>query len=168
MIDQERDTTTRGTTSSWTELLVPFDGSRGAEKVLRRACRAARRDDNGLAVLCLVRLPLDDEAAWGDANLDRTAMAALARAQVICREEGVIGVFKLNYARDLVDAIVAEARRSDAALICMSLDEYDEHELGETALMSETVQAVLASAPCSVLLDDPAVELRPEPATQAF
>ena len=95
-------------------------------------------------------------------------MAALARAQVICREEGVVGVFKLNYARNLVDAIVAEARRSNAALICMSLDEYDEHELGETALMSETVQAVLASAPCSVLLDDPASELRPESAAHVF
>jgi nucleotide-binding universal stress UspA family protein len=148
------------------ELLVPFDGSLGAEKVLRRACRAARRDNNGLAVLCLVRLPFD-EAAWGDPELDRTAMAALARAQVICREEGVVGVFKLNYARDMVDAIVAEARRSDAALICMSLDEFDEHELGETALMSETVQSVLATAPCSVLLDDPAAELRPESTVQA-
>jgi hypothetical protein len=43
----------------------------------------------------------------------------------------------------------------------MSLDEYDEHDLHESALMSETVQAVLASAPCSVLLDDPAAELPP-------
>ena len=31
---------TMGTVGDWTELLVPFDGSRGAEKVLRRACRA--------------------------------------------------------------------------------------------------------------------------------
>ena len=164
MIDQRRDTGTRQMTSGWAELLVPFDGSLGAEKVLRRACRTARRDDDGLAVLCLVRLPPDDEEAWGNPNLDRTAMAALARAQVICREEGVVGVFKLNYARDLVDAIISEARRSNAALICMSLDEYDEHELGETALMGRTVQSVLASAPCSVLLDDPTVDLRPESA----
>jgi nucleotide-binding universal stress UspA family protein len=154
-------------TTGWADLLVPFDGSLGAKKVLRRACRAARRDDDGLGVLCLVRLPADDEAAWSNPDLDRTAMAALARAQVICREEGVVGVFKLNYARDLVDAIVAEARRSNAALICMSLDEYDQHELGETALMSETVQSVLTSAPCAVLLDDPSAELRPEPATQS-
>jgi hypothetical protein len=48
----------------------------------------------------------------------------------------------------------------------MSLDEFDEHEIGETALMSETVQSVLVSAPCSVLLDDPATELRPESAVQ--
>ena len=161
MIDRGRDLGVKRRTGAWMELLVPFDGSLGAEKVLRRACRAARRDDNGLAVLCLVRLPLD-ERAWGNPDLDRTAMAALARAQVICREEGVVGVFKLNYARDLVDAIVAEARRSDAALICMSLDEFDEHELGETVLMSQTAQEVLVSAPCSVLLDDPSNELRPE------
>jgi K+-sensing histidine kinase KdpD len=126
MIDRTLDAGT-GKTGDWSELLVPFDGSRGAEKVLRRACRAARRDDNGVAVLCLVRLPLQDEAAWDDPDLDSTAMAALARAQVICREEGVVGVFKLNYARNLVDAIVEEARRSNAGLICMSLDEFDEH-----------------------------------------
>ena len=167
MIDQKRDPVMHRASGAWTELLVPFDGSRGAEKVLRRACWTARRDGDSLAVLCLVKLPPDDEAAWGDPDLDRTAMAALARAQMICREEGVVGVFKLNYARNLAEAIVAEARRSNAALICMSLDEYDEHELGETALMSQTVQSVLASAPCSVLLDTPAEKLPPASAERS-
>jgi nucleotide-binding universal stress UspA family protein len=167
MIDLVPDQGATGSARDWAELLVPFDGSLGAEKVLRRACRTARRDDDGLAVLCVVKLPADDEAAWGDSGLDHTAMAALARAQMICREEGVVGVFKLNYARDLAGAIVAEARRSDAALICMSLDEFDEHELSETALMSQTVQAVLASAPCSVLLDNPTIELQPGSAVQS-
>lgn len=159
MIDQSPDTGTRRPTEGWRELLVPFDGSLGAETILRRACRTVRRDDDGLDVLCVVKLPPDDENAWGDPSLHRTALAALTRAQAICREEGVGGVFKLTYARDLVDAIVAEARRSDAALICMSLDEYDGYELGETALMSETVQSVLAAAPCSVLLGDPTANL---------
>src|SRR6266536_883017 len=136
----------------WPEMLVPFDGSRGAEKVLRRACRAARRDGARLTVLCVVMLPPDDEEAWDDPDLDATAMRALTGAQLICREEGVIAVFELNHARNLADAIVAEARRSGAGLIGLSLEE---HELGETALMSETVQQVLASAPCTVLLDDP-------------
>jgi nucleotide-binding universal stress UspA family protein len=145
-------------TSEWPELLVPFDGSRGAEKVLRRACRTARRDGNRLTVLCVVKLPPDDEDAWADPDLDATALLALTRAQAICREEGIVGVFELSHARNLADAIVAEARRSGAALIGLSLEE---HALGEAALMSETVQQVLASAPCSVLLDDPAVELLP-------
>jgi nucleotide-binding universal stress UspA family protein len=155
MIDQIDERVTDGRASGWKELLVPFDGSWGAEVVLRHACRTARRDGDGLAVLCLVKLPLDDETAWGDPNLDGTAMSALARAQMICREEGVVGVFKLNYARSLAETIIAEARRSGAVLICMSLDEYDEHERGETALMSGTVQSVLAASPCSVLLEDP-------------
>ena len=51
---------TMGTVGDWAELLVPFDGSRGAEKVLRRACRAARRDDAGLAVYVVAA----DEEAW--------------------------------------------------------------------------------------------------------
>jgi nucleotide-binding universal stress UspA family protein len=148
----------RGSMRDWPEFLVPFDGSRGAEKVLRRACRAARRDGARLTVLCVVKLPPDDEEAWGDPDLDATALRALTAAQVICREEGVVGVFELNHARDLADAIVSEARRSGAALIGLSLEE---HELGESALMSETVQHVLAAAPCSVLLEDPAVDLLP-------
>ena len=66
MIDQKRDTVTRAATSGWAELLVPFDGSLGP----RRCCAAPaeRRVATTMAwsVLCLVRLPLDDEAAWGD------------------------------------------------------------------------------------------------------
>ena len=140
------------------QLLVPYDGSRGAEKVLRRACRAARRDGADLTVLCVVKMPPDDEEAWGDPDLDVTALVALTAAQRICLQEGVTAVFELNHARNLADAIIAEAHRSGAALIGLSLEE---HELGETALMSETVQDVLAAAPCSVLLQDPAVELLP-------
>jgi nucleotide-binding universal stress UspA family protein len=143
------------------QLLVPFDGSAGAEKVLRRACQAAQRDGDRLAVLCVVKMTPDDEDAWGDPNLDDTALAALVRAQVICREAGIVGVFNLNHRRNLADAIVEEARKSGAALICMSLDEYEEDEIGETALMSETVQAVLVAAPCSVLLADPAADVVP-------
>lgn len=142
----------------WPEFLVPFDGSKGAEKVLRRACRAARVDGARLTVLCVVRLPSDDEEVWDDPDLDNTALVALARAQQICHEEGVVGVFELSHARNLAEAIVAEARRSDSTLIGLSLQE---HELGESALMSETVQQVLAMAPCTVLLDDPAVDLLP-------
>jgi nucleotide-binding universal stress UspA family protein len=146
------------TPDPWTELLVPFDGSRGAEKVLRRACRAARRDRAGLAVLCVVKLPTEGADGLDDDRLDDTAMQALTQAQVICRDEGVVGVFKLCHDRSLAHAILAEARRSNAALIGLSLRE---HTDGETALMSETVQMVLTAAPCAVLLDDPATELLP-------
>ena len=149
-----------GAPDPWTELLVPFDGSRGAEKVLRRACRAARRDRAGLAVLCVVTLPADGADGLDEDRLDDTAMQALTQAQVICRDEGVVGVFKLCHDRSLAHAILAEARRSNAALIGLSLRE---HTDSVTALMSETVQTVLAAAPCAVLLDDPATELLPAP-----
>jgi len=151
----------------WPELLVPFDASRGAEKVLRRACRAALQDGDRLTVLCVAKLPPDSyDGDAGDPEVEFDAMLALTRAQQICREEGTIAVFKLSHSRNLGEAIIAEARRSRAALICMSLDEYEEQEVGETALMSETVQSVLATAPCSVLLDDPASALPQEASSQ--
>jgi nucleotide-binding universal stress UspA family protein len=146
------------TIREWPEMLIPFDGSRGAEKVLRRACRTARRDGDRLSVLCVAKLPPDDDE-FADPDVEFSTMLALTRAQEICREEGTTAIFNLSHARNLAEAIIADARRSGAALICMSLDEFDEHELGESALMSATVQAVLASAPCSVLLDDPATAL---------
>lgn len=138
------------------ELLVPFDASDGAEKVLRRACRVARRDAVPLSVLCLVKLPADDPDAWDDPRLDETALLALAHAQEICREEGVVASFELSHARNVAQAIVEEARRDGAALICLSLRD---HEDGTSVLMSQTVQSVLAAAPCSVLLSDPERDL---------
>jgi len=150
----------------WPDLLVPFDASRGAEKVLRRACRVARREGDRLTVLCVAKLPPDCYDEVGDPEVEFDAMLALTRAQQICQEEGIIAAFNLSHSRDLADGIVAEARRSHAILICMSLDEYDAHELGETALMSATVQSVLAAAPCSVLVDDPEAELQQEVSSQ--
>lgn len=153
-----RDATSRdATTRDAPDLLVPFDGSPAAERVLRTACRTARRDAAALTVLCVAMLPADDVDVPAP-DVEATVLNALVRAQAICREEGVVGVFELNHAHNLAHAILADARRSGAALIAMSLDE---HERGETALMSDTVQAVLAAAPCTVLLTDPAAELPP-------
>ena len=140
------------------EMLVPFDGSVAAERLLRRACRVSRAEGAALTVLCVVALPAGMAPDEAPPELDDTVLRALARAQEICREEGVAATFELNHARNLADAIVEDAQRSGSTLICLSLEE---HERGETALMSPTVQSVLAAAPCSVLLNDPESELPP-------
>lgn len=139
-------------------MLVPFDGSAGAERVLRQACRAARAEEAELTVLCVVALPADGTRVLRRAlsELEDSVMGALARAQEVCREEGVVAILELSYAHDLGREIVEDAERSGATLICLSLGE---HQGDETALMSPTVQSVLAAAPCSVLLDDPAAGL---------
>ena len=85
-------------------------------------------------------------------------LQALIRAQEICREEGVAATFELTHARNLPEAIIEEAERSEASLICLSMEE---HLPGETALMSPDVQSVLAAANCSVLLNDPGLEVPP-------
>jgi len=141
------------------DLLVPFDGSRAAAHVLRKACRTARRDGDRLLVLCVAMLPSGDEG-YPNFDIDAAVMRALIGAQIICRDEGIVGIFKLSYAHSLADAILAEAAHCNAALIAMSLDE---HERGESALMSDTVQSVLAAAPCTILLTDPAADVLPRP-----
>jgi hypothetical protein len=86
-------------------------------------------------------LPPGDEEAWRDPNLDTTAMVALARAQAVCREEGVVAVFKLEYAHDLAEAIAGEARRGGPTLVCLSTPA---HALSEAVPMVETIQNVRA------------------------
>jgi nucleotide-binding universal stress UspA family protein len=139
-------------------LLVPFDGSAAAEQVLRYACRVSLAEYAHLTVLCVAALPEDGVPAAIRHEVEASVMHALVQAQNVCQEEGVAASFHFTYATDLAEAIIAEARRSGAALICLSLDE---HRRGETALMSPAVQAVLAAAPASVLLTDPAAELPP-------
>lgn len=140
------------------EMLVPFDGSHAAEQLLRRACRAARTDAADLIVLGVVRMPAGVALDELPEDLDDTVLQALITAQKVCREEGVAATFELTHARNLPEAILEEAERSDASLICLSMDE---HAPGETALMSPDVQSVLAAASCSVLLNDPGIELPP-------
>lgn len=140
------------------ELLVPFDGTVTAERLLRHACRVAGADDARLTVLCVVALPADAPPDAVVPELEAGVMRALVRAQQVCREEGAVAVFEYTHARNLADAIVEDAQRSGATLICLNLDE---HAPGETALMSRTVQSVLQSAPCPVLLNDPTTPLPP-------
>jgi nucleotide-binding universal stress UspA family protein len=139
-------------------MLVPFDGSHAAEQLLRRACRAAQADQSDLIVLGVVRIPTGVALDELPDDLDDTVLQALIQAQEICRQEDVAATFELTHARYLPDAILEEAQRSEASLICLSLDE---HVIGETALMSPEVQSVLAAASCSVLLNDPGIELPP-------
>ncbi|GEM_PF-6153377 len=137
-------------------LLVLFDGSLAAEHLLRYACRIALEDYDRLIVLCVAALPADLPPDQAPRDLETTAMQALVRAQRVCQEEGTIASFELSYARDLAEAIIAEAGRSGAALICLSLGE---HRGGETVLVSPTAHLVLQAAPCSVLLATPQVDL---------
>ena len=142
-------------------MLVPFDGSAAAERVLRRACRAAQPDGATLTVLCVVKIPSGLSPDELPSSSDDTVLQALVQAQEVCRDEGVVASFELSHARSLAQAILDETHRSGAVLVCLSLQEQGGR--GETALMSQTVQQVLAAAPCSVLLSDPAVDL-PAPA----
>lgn len=140
------------------EMLVPFDGSHAAEQLLRRACRAARNDLADLIVLGVVKMPAGVSLDELPDDLDDTVLQALIEAQEICRQEQVAATFELTHARNLPEAILEEAERSEASLICLSMDE---HAPGETALMSADVQSVLAAAHCSVLLNDPGLEVPP-------
>ena len=106
------------------EMLVPFDGSHAAEQLVlarlsssahrcRRRDRARRGEDR--RPVALDELPDD---------LDGTVLHALIRAQDICRDERVAATFELTHARNLAEAIIEEAERTEASLICLSMEEH--------------------------------------------
>ena len=140
------------------EMLVPFDGSHAAEQLLRRACRAALADGTDLIVLGVVKMPAGVPLDELPDNLDDSVLQALIEAQEICRDEHIAATFELTHARNLAEAILEEAERSKASLICLSMEE---HAPGQTALMSPDVQSVLAAAHSSVLLNDPGLDVPP-------
>jgi nucleotide-binding universal stress UspA family protein len=130
-------------------MLVPFDGSAAAERVLRAACQGAKADQAPLVVLCVVPIPAGRAADEVPLDASAGVMAALIRAMDICRDEGVTATFEETYATNLADEILRVADSMQACVIALPLDGQTP---GETALMSVTVQRVLAGAHCTVML----------------
>jgi CheY-like chemotaxis protein len=130
------------------KLLVPFDGSEAAERVLRTACHASLEERVPLVVLCVVPIPAGRAAEETPSNLRMAVMQALVQAGEICHEEGAVATFRETYATNLANEIVRVADRMQAAVIALPL----EHAAGVTELMSQTVWRVLAQAHCTVLL----------------
>lgn len=142
-------------------MLVPFDGSPAAERLLRAACQASLRDYAPLVVLCMVPIPAGRAADETPPNAAVGVMRAMVRAQDICRREGIIAFFRETFATDLAAEILRVAEEMHATVIAMSLDEWA-GEGTATHLMSPTVQRVLAGAQCTVLIK--ADSGAPEPA----
>ena len=131
-------------------MLVPFDGSTESERVLRAACVGSLADDAPLVVLCVVPIPAGRAADELPLNAADQVLLALVRAQDICREAGVTAIFDQTYARNLAAEIIRVADSMRASVIALPLDY---HGSGDTELMSQTVQTVLARAHCTVMLN---------------
>jgi K+-sensing histidine kinase KdpD len=135
------------------QVLVPFDGSPAAERLLRAACGAAQRERTPLVVLCMVPILVGRAADETPTNTQAAVMRALVAAQDICRQEGVVAVFRETYATDFAAEILRVADQMQASVIAMSLDEWSEQDDHHaTHLMSSTVQRVLAGAQCTLML----------------
>jgi nucleotide-binding universal stress UspA family protein len=131
------------------KMLVPFDGTLAAERVLRAACQGAGAEHAPLVVLCVVPIPAGRAADETPPDAEAGVVRALLTAQEICREEGIVAVFRETYASNLAIEILRVADEMQASVIAMPLDH---HAPGETELMSSTVQRVLAGAHCTVML----------------
>jgi nucleotide-binding universal stress UspA family protein len=148
------------------QVLVPFDGSPAAERLLRAACQASLREWAPLVVLCMVPIPAGRAADETPSNVQLAVMRALVQAQAICREEGVIALFRETYATDLAAEILSVADDMHASVIAMSLDEWTNgDEADETVLMSPIVQRVLAGAHCTVMLGTEETPIAANPAS---
>jgi nucleotide-binding universal stress UspA family protein len=130
-------------------IVLPYDGSEAADAMLRLACQVVDRPGRLIALYTTrvpASLPLDPLPAWfddeGNEKLDRAE--ALAAARDVAIET------TLTRVRRPVDAIVAEARRCEAAAIFLARPSWRRpwRRLGAAI----TARAVRRRAPCPVLV----------------
>ena len=129
-------------------ILVPFDGTVAAQRVLRTVSRAALDEHAPLVVLCVIAVPAGRAADETSLDAEAGSYRALLQAREICSQEGVVATYRETYAPDVAEEIVRVADRVHAAVIALPLDERprSSHE------MSLTAQRVLERAHCTVLL----------------
>jgi nucleotide-binding universal stress UspA family protein len=137
-------------------LVVPHEGTAQDDAALRLACQTARGTGARVLVVAVTRvhpsLPLEGLPP----SIDADARDALDHAAEIARGEGCLDVAsliegRLVRARDVAEAIVAEAREVGAEAIYMALS-YRRHPWQRWGT-SRTLRAVLRHAPCRVVLD---------------
>ncbi len=130
-------------------LLVAYNGSPMSEAQLHLASRSANDIGGLVRVLYVVyrsrHIPLDVPLTREE---EETANTLFDRAERIVTRYGVPCVMEIDRARDVGEAIVADAAENGARTIFIGLR--DSNRLGTSLLISGTLRHVLQNAPCPV------------------
>ena len=130
-------------------ILVPMKIGLIGEEMLATAVKLAQERGSAVEALHVVRVPLDQSLEAELVGEEQRAAESLAEARLLGEEHGVQVIGETVRARSIGEAIVEEARRSDADLIVLGSAARWRRQ---SRFFSPTVEYVLQKAPCEVLV----------------
>jgi basic amino acid/polyamine antiporter, APA family len=131
-------------------IVVPVVRSYESEEALVAAARLAAERRATIAVLHVIEVPLDKPLDAVDRDEEEAADELLDQARSLVEAYGVRTVARLVRARRAGAAIVQDAAQRNAELIVMGAPR--RRKRGRGAIFGATVDHVLKSSPCRVLL----------------
>ena len=130
-------------------ILVPMKIGLVGEEMLATAIKLAQERGSAVEALHVIRVPLDRPLEGEAAEEEQRAADSIAEARLLGDEHGVEVIGETVRARSIGQAIVDEARRSDADLIVLGSAPRWRRQ---SRFFSPTVEYVLQKAPCEVLV----------------
>ena len=130
-------------------ILVPMKLGPIGEEVLATAIKLAEEQGATVSALHVIAVPMDKPLEAQMIEAEERAEASLTEAKLLAAEHGVTVEGKINRARSIGEAIVAEARRKGVDLIVMGSSPRWRRQ---SRFFSPTVDYVLRNAPCEVMV----------------
>jgi APA family basic amino acid/polyamine antiporter len=133
---------------TFARILVPMKLGDIGEEMIATAVKLAE-DGGSVIALHVIRVPLDLPLDAPMSDEEERAAASIAEAQLLGADHGVVVEGSVIRARTLGQAIVDEAKRTDADLVVMGSAPRWRRQ---SRFFSPTVDYVLKTAPCEVLI----------------
>ena len=135
----------------YTRVLVPFFGDGGSDRALDIACRLASERRAAVVALTVIEvpptLPLDAHMT----QEEERARRLLEHAAAVCDSYGVRMKSRRARAREAATAILQAATENDSQLVVLGAPQRPRPN-GHHNPFGSTVEAVLRSAPCRVMV----------------
>jgi nucleotide-binding universal stress UspA family protein len=137
------------------KVMVALRDVESTETLVTLAAQLSNGMGAELIALHVVEVPRVTPLEADDEVIDRAGKEILARAEQVARKFSRKITTQLLRAREIGDAIVAEAKELGVDLLVMGHHKPHPHPLGEL-LLGSTVQYVTHHAPCRVIVQIPA------------
>jgi nucleotide-binding universal stress UspA family protein len=133
----------------FSKILVPMKLGPIGEEMVATAVKLAQERGASVEALHVIRVPMDKPLDAELHDQEESGAASLAEAQLLGAEHGVSVHGVSVRARSIGDAIVLQAKRTDADLIVVGSSPRWRRQ---SRFFSPTVEHVLKKAPCEVLV----------------
>jgi APA family basic amino acid/polyamine antiporter len=135
--------------AQYSKILVPMKLGLIGEEMVATAVKLAQESGASVEALHVIRVPMEKPLDAELVDEDERATASLAEAQILGADHGVEVHAETVRARAIGDAIVEQAKRTDADLIVVGSAPRWRRQ---SRFFSPTVEQVLKKAPCEVLV----------------